>query len=164
VVLWYKKRRIDVVNLYELLDEKYIKLSLNASRKKDAVEELLTLLQEGGKIKDVKIILKELLAREKMASTGIGEGIAIPHKLIPGLSETLIAFGRKRDGINYDSIDNKPVTLFFLILGPEGHNNDHLRLLSKLARLLHDPKFRDELNSVSKPKDIINAFRKQEKE
>ena len=79
-----------MVNLYELLDEKYIKLSLNASRKKDAVEELLTLLQEGGKIKDVKILLKELLAREKMASTGIGEGIAIPHKLIPGLSETQI--------------------------------------------------------------------------
>ena len=153
-----------MVNLHEFLDEKYIKLSLKASRKKDAVEELLTLLKEGGKIQDVKNLLKDLLAREKMASTGIGEGIAIPHKLIPGLSETIIAFGRKRYGLNYDSIDNKPVTLFFLFLGPEGHNNDHLRLLSKLARFLHDPKFRDELNSVSKPKDIINAFRKQEKE
>jgi len=161
---WYRKRRIDVIKLYEILDERLMKLSLESNRKKDVLEELLTLPEKAGKVKDKKGLLKEIFAREKMASTGIGEGVAIPHKMIPDISETVLVFGRRREGVNFDSIDNKPVNLFFLILDKEGQNSDHLRLLSKLARLLHDPKFRQELNSALKPGDIINAFKNQEKE
>lgn len=153
-----------MIKLSQILDPYCIKLSMNAHRKKEAIEELVTVLYEAGKIDEVKPLVKELLAREKMASTGIGEGIAIPHKLIKGLDDTLMVFGRKKEGIHFDSLDNKPVNLFFLILGPEGHNNDHLRLLSKLARILHDPHFRGVLQDAKRPEDVISAIRKQEEE
>ena len=153
-----------MIKLSEILDPRHIRLSMKAHKKKDAIEELVTILHESGKIGEVQTLVKELLEREKMASTGIGEGIAIPHKLIPGLNDTLMVFGRKKEGVNFDSLDNKPATLFFLILGPEGHNVDHLRLLSKLARILRDPRFRETLQDAGRPEDIISAIRKQEEE
>ncbi len=135
---------------------------MKAHKKKDAIEELVSMLYEAGRINDVNFLVEELLAREKQISTGIGEGVAIPHKLIAGLDENLIAFGRKNEGIGFDSLDNKPVTMFFLILGPENHYNDHMRILSKLARILHDPLFRQTLHDAQNPEDIIKAIRDQE--
>ena len=140
-------------------------LSMNAHRKKDAIAELVTMLHEAGKIGDVNNLLNELLAREEAVSTGIGQGVAIPHYMgIHGPDDTYIVFGRKQEGIPFDALDNKPVTLFFLIAGPEGKKSNHLQLLCKLARILRDPQLRKNLHEAQKPDDIINVIKQQEEE
>jgi len=155
-----------MIKISNILDEECIKLEMTASKKKDAVDELLEMLKSAGKINhiDKDELLRDMLSREKVSSTGIGDGIAIPHKLITGLENTIIAFGRKRSGINFDSIDGRPASLFFLILGKEGSSANHLRLLSKLARLLHNPDFRETLSTAQTPLEVINAVKKQEEE
>jgi len=138
---------------------------MKARKKKDAIKELVTVLHDAGKIDDVNPLVNELITRENAASTGIGYGVAIPHYMgLKGPDNTFIVFGRKQKGIPFDSLDNKPVTLFFLIVGPEGRKKNHLQLLCKLARILHDPQLLELLHEAQKPDDIINAISEQEDE
>ncbi len=155
-----------MLELSRILDRQCVRLELSASRKKEAIAELIDMVKKAGKIKNINTdsLLKDMLSREKISSTGIGSGVAIPHKLVEGLDKTVMAFGRKKEGINFDSIDGKPATLFFLILGKEGSSSNHLRLLSRLARLLHDPVFRDSLENAQNPDDVIDAIARQEEE
>jgi fructose-specific phosphotransferase system IIA component len=146
----------------KLLDPACIDLNLKGKKKKEVVEELIDLLVRSGKLQNGKDIAEEVLEREKITSTAIGKGVAIPHKLIRGISQTLIAFGRKNEGVNFDAIDKAPVSLFFLLLGPEGHTGEHLKLLSKLARYLHDDGFIRALKEAKNPEDIIQVFRLEE--
>ena len=155
-----------MIKLSKLLDENCIELDLKANKKKDVIEELLSILKQNGKTGNIDIpsLLEEMMEREKSSSTGIGNGVAIPHKLISGIDETVMAFGRKSSGINFDSIDGKPAELFFLILGQEGKSTKHLRILSKLARLLHNSSFRAILSGTKSPEEIIEAVKQQEDE
>lgn len=155
-----------MVRISELLQPSCIKLELEASKKKDVIRELLNLLSVQGHLppSQVEQVWQELLEREKASSTGIGSGIAIPHKIIHGFSSTVMAFGRKKKGIPFDSIDGQPVNLVFLILGKEGSESFHLRLLSKLARLLQQPAFRESLLNAETPEEISSIFRKGEEE
>ncbi len=155
-----------MIKLSNLIDENCINLELGATRKKDAIEELLAVLEKAGKTGSIDTdgVLKDIMEREKSSSTGIGDGVAIPHKMVEGFDRTVMAFGRKKQGINFDSIDGKPATLFFLILGQEGGSSKHLRILSKLARLMHDPEFRKTLQNASSASEIVGAFKKQEDE
>jgi len=155
-----------LIKLSKLLDENCIELDLKANKKKDVIEELLSILKQNGKTGNIDIpsLLEEMMEREKSSSTGIGNGVAIPHKLISGIDETVMAFGRKSSGINFDSIDGKPAELFFLILGQEGKSTKHLRILSKLARLLHNSSFRAILSGTKSPEEIIEAVKQQEDE
>ncbi len=159
-----RKRRNDLIHLSEIIDVESVKLDMVAVRKKDAIAELLEVLENSGKIDDKEEILKDLIEREKSSSTGIGDGIAIPHKLVAGLKKTVMVFGRKKEGIGFDSIDGKPVYLFFLILGREGSCTKHLRILSKLARLLHAPAFRQMLLDAETAEEIIDAVKAQDDE
>lgn len=155
-----------MIKLSKLLNENCIELDLKANKKKDVIEELLSILKQNGKTGNIDIpsLLEEMMEREKSSSTGIGNGVAIPHKLISGIDETVMAFGRKSSGINFDSIDGKPAELFFLILGQEGKSTKHLRILSKLARLLHNSSFRAILSETKSPEEIIEAVKQQEDE
>ena len=150
-----------MIKLSKLLNENCIELDLKANKKKDVIEELLSILKQNGKTGNIDIpsLLEEMMEREKSSSTGIGNGVAIPHKLISGIDETVMAFGRKSSGINFDSIDGKPAELFFLILGQEGKSTKHLRILSKLARLLHNSSFRAILSGTKSPEEIIEAVK-----
>jgi fructose-specific phosphotransferase system IIA component len=148
--------------LTDLLEASTIKMELEARKKNDALRELVELLHGAGKIKDPDATLTGLIDREKLTSTGIGSGIAIPHLLTPGADETVMAFGRKRDGLRFDSVDNQPVTLIFLIVGPKHHEYAHLRLLSRLSRLLHDEQFRQTLLDAETPEAILQILRREE--
>ena len=148
--------------LTDLLEESTIKLELEARKKHDALRELVELLHSAGKIGDPEAALSGLIEREKLTSTGIGSGIAIPHLLSPDADETVMAFGRKREGLRFDAIDNQPVTLIFLILGPKHQEFAHLRLLSRLSRLLHDESFRAALLDAETPAEILQILRREE--
>ena len=150
-------------NISDYLDEHCISMNLSSKRKHEVITELVQLLEAAGKINSTKTYVDKLLEREKLSSTGIGQGIAIPHKLTGDISETMIAFGRKETkGINFEAIDKKPVNIFFLILGPEGKHTEHLKLLSKLSRLLHDRNFYDNLMNAQSPSDVLNIIREME--
>jgi fructose-specific phosphotransferase system IIA component len=150
--------------LADLLDATTIKLELEARKKNEALQELIELLHRAGKIEDPKAALNGLIEREKLTSTGIGSGIAIPHLLSPDAEQTVMAFGRKREGLRFDSIDNQPVTLIFLVVGPKNQEYAHLRLLSRLSRLLHDGEFRRTLLEAETSQEILRILRREEDE
>ncbi|MBP7495866.1 MAG: PTS sugar transporter subunit IIA [Spirochaetales bacterium] len=155
-----------MIKIVDILDPKCIKLEMESTKKKDAIAELLNLLLNAGKIEasQAESLLKELLDREKVSSTGIGFGVAIPHKIVEKFDQTVMAFGRKKGGISFDAIDGKPVSLVFLVLGPGGNNTDHLKLLSKLARILQEPSFREALRNAETPGQILTEILIRENE
>ncbi|MBN1834771.1 MAG: PTS sugar transporter subunit IIA [Spirochaetales bacterium] len=150
--------------LWQILDPGCIELALKARRKEEALAELAGLLARAGRIADPEELTKALVAREKLTSTGIGAGIAIPHAMLPGLQETILAIGRKPEGLPFDALDRKPVQLIFLLAGPPGRELVHLQLLSRLARLLRDPTFREALMSAATPQEVLELLREREEE
>ncbi|HOP27129.1 MAG TPA: PTS sugar transporter subunit IIA [Candidatus Sabulitectum sp.] len=147
------------IKLSELLDPRSVELELSERKKPDILREMVQVLARGNGIPDPDGLYESLLERESMGTTGIGNGIAIPHAMVPGLETTRIAFARKLEGAKFDSVDNQPVSLFFLLAGPEGDPGLHLKVLSKLARYLHDGAFCDALLQARTPEEVIEAFR-----
>jgi fructose-specific phosphotransferase system IIA component len=152
-----------MVKLSQILDLRCIKLNLDAKRKKDTIEEMVDLLFKAGKIKDPEKVQEGIIEREKMGTTGIGGGIAIPHLMMDQADETLMAFGRKKEGVKFDAIDEQPVYLIFLLVGPKQDPRLHLELLCKLSRFLHDTQFKKVLLETKDKREIISIFQRKEK-
>ncbi|MDR1625527.1 MAG: PTS sugar transporter subunit IIA [Spirochaetia bacterium] len=150
------------VNFSELLSADCIDLDLKGKKKREIIEEMVAMLVRSGKVRGGQSVVEELIEREKEISTGIGKGVAIPHRLIRGIDSSLIGFGRKKTPVNFDALDGSPVDIFFILLGPEGSANTHLRLLSKLARYLHGDEFLGALRSAQTPREIIDIFVREE--
>ena len=104
-----------------------------------------TALKAGGAISNVEETVAVILEREKLGSTGIGEGIAIPHGKMKGIDRILCAFGRSKEGVDFDAVDGKPVHIIFLLLAPEDSAGLHIQMLSRISRILRDPSFRKHL-------------------
>ena len=105
-----------------------------------------------------------LLERESLGSTGVGNGIAIPHTKTDLVKKITIAFGKSEKGIDFDSLDKKPVYLVFLIIAPEEAHETYLRVLARISRLLHEEKIRNGLRHAQSPRQVINLIRKEENE
>lgn len=103
-----------------------------------------------------------LMEREGLGSTGIGEGVAIPHGKVPGIDRLVAAFGRSRDGVQFASIDGKPARLFFLILAPENSAGMHLKALARISRLLKDERFRGRLLAAEGAEGLSRIFREED--
>ncbi|MBN2585655.1 MAG: PTS sugar transporter subunit IIA [Candidatus Fermentibacteraceae bacterium] len=148
--------------LSEMLNPACIELELAEKKKPEIIRELIDLVSRAVDIPDREAMYEALMERERLSSTGIGNGIAIPHCLTDQVETTRVAFARKLDGAKFDSVDNQPVALFFLLVGPENNPNLHLQVLSKLARYLHDGIFCDHLLAAGSPEEVIKAFRSKE--
>jgi mannitol/fructose-specific phosphotransferase system IIA component (Ntr-type) len=109
-----------------------------------------------------KVVLNAVLDRERALSTGVGQGIAVPHATLKDLSKPIVALGRTKTGIDFDSIDDTQVRIVFLLLTPEGDVPLHLKMLSRISRLCQQPTLRAELLSASKPQAILDALKKAE--
>ncbi|HHF97862.1 PTS sugar transporter subunit IIA [Candidatus Aerophobetes bacterium] len=153
-----------MVRFSEILGKDCINLNLKSKKKKDTIRELVDLIYKAGKIKDPQKVEKELIEREKIGTTGIGGGIAVPHIMTKEISGTVMAFGRKKEGLDFDAIDGEPVKLIFLLIGPKGEEATHLRLLCRLSRFLHDTQFKKALTEAKREEDVIEAFKKKEEE
>jgi len=151
-----------MIRLSQILDTSCINLNLNSKKKKDAIREMVNLLYKAGKIKDPQKVERELIEREKMGTTGIGGGIAVPHIMTKEISQTVMAFGRKKEGLDFDAIDSEPVQLIFLLIGPKGEESTHLRLLCRLSRFLHNTQFKKSLMDAEKSEDILDIFQREE--
>jgi PTS system fructose-specific IIC component len=151
-----------MVDLSPLLHDDCIELDLDSRKQEGALKEMVDLIFRAGRIKSPDTLVQNLLQRERLTSTGIGEGIAIPHVLSDEVQETLIAFGRSTGGIRYRALDKQPVHLLFMMIGPTGHEYRHLQLLSRLARFVHDMRFRQRLLEADTVQQIIQAFKDME--
>ncbi len=153
------------MKISQLLSIDTINLNLSAIKKEEAIDQLVDVLWNSGKLTDKSLYKKEILKRESLSSTGIGEGIAIPHAKTSAVKKASLALGICKNGLDYDAIDGEPVNIIFMIAAPEGANNEHLETLSKLSVLLMNPEFKLGLLNSKKPKDILNLLDKfEEKE
>ncbi|GAC89888.1 PTS system fructose-specific transporter subunit IIABC [Anoxybacillus flavithermus NBRC 109594] len=152
------------MRITDLLTEDTIVLDLKARTKKEVIEELANVLDKSGKLYDRQTFIEAIFAREAQSTTGIGEGIAIPHAKTKAVRTPAVVFGRSKEGIDYDALDGKRSHLFFMIAAPEGANDTHLETLSRLSTLLMDTSFRSEIENASSKQQIIQTIQEKEGE
>ncbi|MGE6631217.1 PTS fructose transporter subunit IIABC [Bacillus sp. NPDC077027] len=146
------------MKITELLTKHTIKLDLSSQQKEAVIEELVTVLDGAGKLNDKEGYKEAVLNREKQSSTGIGEGIAIPHAKTTSVKEPAIAFGRSKSGVDYESLDGQPSHLVFMIAATEGANNTHLEALSRLSTLLMREEIRKQLLEAQSEEEVIEII------
>ncbi|CAH9019597.1 PTS sugar transporter subunit IIA [Candidatus Nitrosacidococcus sp. I8] len=146
------------MKISEILTPEQIIIDSLASSSKQVLEQLAKLLSHGTYGLEVTDILSHLLGRERLGSTSIGNGIAIPHARIEGSPYTIAAFIRLKNGIDFNAIDNKPISLFFALLVPEKSTDDHLNLLAQLATLFRNPKLCQYLQEVKNSQDLLQTL------
>jgi len=151
------------MQILDFLTADAIKMSLESKNKKDAIKEMVDLLVKTGKVKDKKKMVQTLFEREELGSTGIGQGIAIPHGKSETVSDLAAAFGLSSDGISFDSLDGEPVNIFFLLVAPEGAAGAHLKALARISSLLKDKYFRKSLLTAKTPEDVVKIIQEEEK-
>ena len=151
------------MQILDFLTVDAIKMSLESKNKKDVIKELVEGLVKSGKVKDKKKMIQILMEREELGSTGIGQGIAIPHGKSDTVSDLAAAFGLSSEGIGFDSLDGEPVNIFFLLVAPEGAAGAHLKALARISSLLKDKYFRKSLLSAKAPEDVVKIIQEEEK-
>jgi len=151
------------LELTDFISPKLIKLELAATQKIDAIRELISLLDGAGHISDADSFLKSVLEREKVGSTGIGKGIAIPHSRTNAVREVVVAVGRSPAGIEFEALDGKPVHLIFMIAAPIDSGGLYLKALARLSRLLRYQEFRNELMEAKTVEEILEIIASEEK-
>jgi PTS system nitrogen regulatory IIA component len=149
------------MKILDIINEDLIKPDLTATSKDEALTELAELIASKEGL-DEDTIVGVLREREKLGSTGIGDGIAIPHGKLKGLKKLVASFGRSKKGIDFQSIDGKPTHLFFLLMAPENTAGVHLKALARISRLLKDKKFRESLLDASNTEGIFQALKDQD--
>ena len=143
------------MRIVDLLKKQSIDLNASVADKAAAIDHLVDLMAAGGNLNDKELYKQRVLAREQEGSTGIGEGIAIPHAKTEAVNEPGLASMIVRDGVDYESLDDEPAHLFFLIAAPAGGANVHLEVLSRLSRMLMDDDFRDNLMKAKTPEEYL---------
>ena len=154
------------MNIMSFLDSRAVTTDLKAqgNDKEEVMRELVQLLvaAECIKAKDVNKLVQILLKRESLGSTGIGQGVAIPHGKSDCVDRLVGAFGVSHPGVSFDSLDGEPVSLFFLLLAPEDSAGPHLKALARISRLLKDKHFRDSLRAARDEKSLVKIIRDED--
>lgn len=152
------------MKITELLDLKGIELNVKVGSKDEAIDKLVDLMCATGKINDREAYKEGILAREALTSTGIGEGIAIPHAQVAAVTKPGLAAMTVPDGVDYQSLDGQPAHLFFMIAAPADGGSTHLQALAKLSALLMDEDFRQSLLTASTPEEFLSRIDAKEAE
>jgi PTS system fructose-specific IIC component len=147
-----------------LIAKKRDDLSLNATNKADAISEMVQKLVDTGYVTDFDTFKDGILAREALTTTGLGDGIAMPHSKNAAVKEAVVLFAKKDGGLDYESLDGQPTDLFFMIAAPDGANDTHLAALAELSKYLMKDGFADSLRSTSTPDQVLAAFNAAEEE
>ena len=152
------------MKLLDFLNEKAISAELKSQDKKGVIQELVDLLIKAGELKPRTrdALVKILLNREALGSTGIGQGVAIPHGKCEHVKELVGAFGVSKKGINFDSLDGEPAYIFFLLLAPMESSGPHLKALARISKLLKDKYFRDSLKNAESEKVLLRIIKEED--
>lgn len=150
------------MKIVDFLNEKAISADLKSTSKEDVIRELVDLLAKAEGIKNKEDLVKVLLSREALGSTGIGQGVGIPHGKTDSVKRLVAAFGVCHQGVNFEALDGEPVYLFFLLVAPEDSAGPHLKGLARISRLLKDKYFRESLKSLTDEKTILRLIREED--
>ncbi|MHC5002278.1 MAG: PTS sugar transporter subunit IIA [Planctomycetota bacterium] len=150
------------MNLLDILRPQAIKVPLDAEDKKSAIDELVDLLAAQGLIDDSETLKEAVWQREQQRTTGIGEGLAIPHGKCNCCTQLHLAIGRPRRPMDFESVDRKPVSLIVLLASPLDKTSDHIQALGKISRLVANPDFRDAAYRAESAEDLYQLFRDAE--
>lgn len=152
------------MRLTEILKPQNIKVPLTATTKNEAIGELVSVLADNGEISDGKKVLEAVLDREATRTTGIGNGLAIPHGKSVGTSHLVMAIGKPAQAIDFQSIDGRPVTLIWLLSSPPDQTGPHIHALARISRLMTLDRFRQALAAAQTAQEVFDCVAKQEAE
>ena len=153
---------MNIAKITDYITLDMISLDLKAKNKKEALLELSQLLGASDTIDDPKVVESALIEREKLGSTGIGKGVAIPHAKTDFAKKLTIAFGRCNDGLNFESLDGQDVKLFFVFASPLSDSIVYLKILARISRLIRDENFRNKLLNATDQQEILNIISSEE--
>jgi nitrogen PTS system EIIA component len=148
--------------LVDILSPAAISIDLKAQGKKEALEELCGLLAGAGKLGDPKALLQTLMDREALGSTGIGQGVAIPHGKSSATGAQVAALGLSKKGVDFEALDGEPAHILFLLVAPPDAAGNHLKALAKVSRLLKDKFFRQALRDAHSAEEILGIIREED--
>jgi len=152
------------MNIIDVLDRSSVLVQLNARTKDDVLNSMIDILKTSDRVKDIEEIRKAVFEREKIMSTGIGNGFALPHGKTKAVDSTVGVFATLAKPVDFKSLDSQPVSIVFMLIGQEHSVGTHLRLLSRISRLMTNVGFRDRLLTAATPNDAYNLFAQQESE
>lgn len=152
------------MKISDLLKKEIMIMEIAADNKIDAINEMIAKLKEKKMISDEELFREEIMNREELSSTGLGDGIAMPHAKTKAVNTPCVLFARSEKGIDYDSLDGQPAHLFFMIAAEEGANNTHIETLANLSKLLLKANFIEKLRKAKNPDEVIELVEAGEKE
>ncbi len=152
------------MKLSEIIEEKDIISDLKANDKKSVLEELAEVISNHEPSINKNDIVKVLVERERLGTTGIGDGVAIPHGKLNNVKQPMISFGRSKKGLDFDAMDGQPAYLFFLLIAPENSSGIHLEILARIAKVLKDSAFRKKLMEVGTRKECYQTIIQSDEE
>lgn len=151
------------MKISDILSLDVIELNLEAADKDDAIRKIIDIAARSNKILDLKKVTETIFEREKLVSTGVGKGFAIPHSKTDAISDIVAAFAITKNPIDFDSIDGEPVRFIFLLVGKETLLNTHIKLLSRISRLMNKEEFRQRLLEAKTKEEVLGIFKEEEK-
>jgi len=151
------------MKISDILNADVIAVNMDVADKDDALKKIIALADKSGKILDIQKVTEIIFEREKMVSTGVGKGFAIPHGKTDAISDIVAAFVITKEPIDFDSIDGEPVRFIFLLVGKETLLNTHIKLLSRISRLMNKDDFREKLLQAKASDEVLNIFKEEEK-
>lgn len=143
------------MKLSKFSEENLVKFNLSSTTKSEVIDELVELVSTSNMVKDAEQLLKDVREREELVTTGVGYGVAFPHAKTRAVKGIVIAFGRSKEGIDFDAMDHKPVKLFFLIAAPEDAIGAHLNVMARLSFLMKSEETRKKLMEAGSPGDVL---------
>jgi fructose PTS system EIIBC or EIIC component len=154
------------MNISDLLSVETVKLGLKSKDKDSVIDELLNILIEAKKLdkKSKSKVKKSIKAREKLGSTGIGQGVGVPHAKDSAVKKLTICCGISKSGVDFESLDGELVNIFFMILAPKEATGEHLKTLAKISRLVRARFFRASLIQCKDPKNLLSILKREEEE
>src|SRR3989338_5422911 len=150
------------MKISEILDHRAIKIGMTATTKEEALKELVDILAKVEDIGDPKGIVKALIERENLGSTGIGQGIAIPHGKTDKVTRLVAVLGVSKTGVNFDALDGEPVYIFFLLVAPKATAGPHLKALAQISRLLRDAYFCELIRKCKAEEEVFHLIKNEE--
>lgn len=146
------------MKLADILRESCVIADIKGVTKREILFEMAETLKKAKLIDDVDSVVDIIMERESLGSTGIGDGVAIPHGKMKKLNTILCVAGRSKDGVNFDAVDRQPVHIFFLVLAPEDSASLHLKVLSRISKVLRDQSFRKNILKLSEAHEIYTTI------
>ncbi|MBC8144423.1 MAG: PTS sugar transporter subunit IIA [bacterium] len=150
------------MQIASLLEEAFVAVNMPATTKDEALMKLVDMLGASPNVLDLDKVRAAIVEREKIMSTGVGHGFAIPHAKVDALTDIVAAFATLQNPVDFQALDGQPVRIVFMLVGRETHVGTHLKLLSRVSRLMNNETFREQLLLAASPADVVQLFQEEE--